>query len=224
MSGSKDPAISVKEASERLRVTEQEIQRLVESGLLRTIDGDSDRIDVVSVIEHLGRQMSAAASSLKGAEAPSPGGVIGAMLIPLVLVLLTLAVFVEIFSLRDNNALIPHYLFPIVIPAALLWLRWLAQRQPDFSTANGMGVSLYGDKTTDEGRIGTAWVVCLMVPLVPVDSYIIVERGTEDVRVAQRTKNYILRKRAGLYWPQVVPVLAGVWAGLGLAFWLATTL
>jgi hypothetical protein len=54
------------------------------------------------------------------------------------------------------------------------------------------------------------------VPLLPIRSYVILEASEPKSNVVGtiQTKKYRLRPLGRMYWPQILPVVAGVWAGL----------
>ncbi|MEZ4323402.1 MAG: hypothetical protein R3F61_38410 [Myxococcota bacterium] len=207
-----DTGMSIEEAAERLQVPPDEVARMLSAGVLRPAEADPARVDTVSVIEQMGRQLSAITAKLGTPSQASTADVLGAALVPVLVLLFALAWFVEIFSVRAGSPLIPLWAMPVLALATLGPSWWLARRDPDFQTTRGIGSTLYGDKATDEGRIGTAWLVFAMVPLLPMDSYVIVEKGEAQVEILQRSQRLLLRKRDGLYWPQVLPLWLGAWA------------
>lgn len=217
--------MSVAEAAERLGISEEEVGARIAAGRLRAAEGEGDevRVDTMSVIEDMTRSLSETIAKI-GETPPPPsskaGGWVGDLVIKMVLLLWVLAYGVELLSLADDNAMVDPWLF---FPGSALLLAGLgawARAIGELGTTNGVGVTIYGRRQTEKGEVGTAWLVALMVPLVPLRSYVVHSAEETVANPIVRTTSYRLSAYDGLCWPQVVPIFVGVWAGIAaLSAW-----
>lgn len=216
------------EAAQRLSLDEAGLQRLIDAGAVRTTP-DGAFVTVESLLVHLSSRVRTSLASLDekmGGKPRAPGGLGGLLLMKALLTLGFLGAMVELFSIQDDNTIVPLPGFFLGIAVVVGVCTWLARRQPDFSTTNGFGVTLYGKKKTPEGQVGTSWLVAAMIPLAPVRSFVILEEGAEtaDGGGAMRTRSYMTRPLPGIFWPQAAPVMVVAWAGIVLAGWVLTTM
>ncbi|MEM9695732.1 MAG: hypothetical protein AAGA56_24530 [Myxococcota bacterium] len=220
------PAVTVAEAGEHLGVNANDVENLLAAGALRRAGGTEEAplIALDSVLEHLSSQLGASAQQLSGrTHDDRPGGALGSVALTLLLLLWTLAFAVELISAKDGAIIMPLPLFAGITLVVMAASRWLALRQPEMGSVNGLGTTLYGRRRTDEGFVATEWVVALAVPLVPLRSYVLLEKGEpEAIAFRSRQTSYLLRRRDGLHWPQAGPVIALVWGALITALVIAT--
>ena len=151
-------------------------------------------------------------------DTPRPSRLAGlcSAFLPLVLGMWFLACCVEVFSLRGHKPIAPVPGAIAVLGAVLGLAWWMGRTADEFNSMNGLGTTLYGSKETPEGRVGTQWIIIAGVPILPVRSYVILSGGEETANWsgAIRTKMFRLRTLDGVYWPQALPILVGVWAAL----------
>lgn len=205
---------SLEESAERLSITVDQVRDLIAAGALQTTgSGDDLRVTPESLLIYM---MSRISSDLKKINArPRPLSVAADIMLPVTIALWFMALSAEVFSLRDGRPMVP---LPaaIAVLAAVLGIAWLlGWRADDISSVNGLGTELYGRRMTPEGRVGTQWLTFVSVPLLPIRSYVILEASESKSNWVGtiQTKKYRLRPLGRIYWPQVIPVLAGVWAG-----------
>ena len=94
----------------------------------------------------------------------------------------------------------------------------LASLEEGVSVGNGFGTTLRGEHRTADGYIATKWVVFYYAPLIPIRSCEIV--GARDREYLNwwigassgPTLRYRPLSTGLLYWPQVAPTFALVWA------------
>jgi hypothetical protein len=134
-----------------------------------------------------------------------------------------MAVCAEVFSIREGKIIVPVPAAIVILTVALALAWWMARQTDDFSSVNGVGTALRGRRLTPEGRVGTQWVVFTGIPLVPVRSYVILEEHAQDhtIVAAPRVTRLQVRPLGRMYWPQVLPTLAAVWAGVAVVIALA---
>jgi hypothetical protein len=211
-----DPAgYTLADAAEKLSLSVDQVRDLIAAGALKvTGSGDDPRVTPESLVVY---RMSRVSSDLERfSKRPRALAVAADILLPLTIALWFMAASAEVYSLREENPIVP---LPaaVAVLGALLGLAWLLAWKADgISSTNGMGTELFGRRMTSEGRVGTQWLTLVSIPLLPVRSYVILEIGeTKSNWVGTReTKHYRLRPLGRMYWPQVLPILAGVWAGV----------
>lgn len=213
---------TVEDAASRLGIKPDEVHGLIAAGALQASgSGDALRVTDESVVMY----MMARASSMmaRGSARPGPLAIAGDILLPLLLTLWFMAAVAEVYSLRGGKVIVPVPAAVAVLAAVLGFSWWLARQATDFSSVRGVGTALYGRRVTHSGRIGTQWVTFGGVPLLPVRSYVVLEAGVpsrEWIGSVQTTK-FRLRPLPGIHWPQALPVLGGVWAGVAVLIALA---
>jgi hypothetical protein len=224
-------ALSIEDAARRLSTTPADIRARLADGRLTAVEVDGEtRVDFASVIAALADDLSSSLDALSGAVAKEPpasraqaaGSIAAAVVIPVALVLWALFAGVEVLALGDDpaSAPLPGWAFVLGTAALLGGLAAWARADGQLGTTNGIGVALYGRRATDRGTVGTTWLVLFMVPLVPLRSYVVHDAQT-DARPMIRTTRYRLSPHDGLCWPQVLPVVVGVWTALaGAAAWV----
>jgi excisionase family DNA binding protein len=207
---------SLEEAAERLSVSVEQVRDLIAAGTLKTTGSGEDlRVTPDSLLVYM---MSRISADLDRINAPRPGilSVAADILLPVTITLWFMAACAEVFSLRDGKPIVSLPVATAVL-LAMLGIAWgLAWRADGISSVNGVGTALYGRRMTPEGRVGTQWMTFASVPLLPIRSYVILEASEPKsnwVGTIQTTK-YRLRPLGRMYWPQILPVVAGVWAGL----------
>ena len=112
----------------------------------------------------------------------------------------------------------------VVVLVGLLGLAaYTARHADEFFSVNGLGTTLYGNRKTPEGRVGTQWLIIAGVPLIPLQSYVILE--STDVKPhwvgSIRRTQFRLRALGRIHWPHAAPLLLAVWAGLAALLTLA---
>lgn len=209
--------MSVAEAAERLGLREDEVRARLQVGLLRGVEVDGEqRVDALSVLEALRRDLSRAMDQVQARPAPT-GSIVVAMVLPMALALWMMASMVLLLSLRDGAPFVPPGAWLVGSWAGLAGLAALARADGQLQTVNGLGVTLYGRRPEARGPVGTAWLVAVGVPLAPVRSYVVHDAVEHEPEIMSRSTSYRLEALDGLCWPQVAPVLAGVWGALLLA-------
>ncbi|NUQ72833.1 MAG: hypothetical protein HUU21_04680 [Polyangiaceae bacterium] len=213
--------VPLKEAAERLSISVEQVRDLIAAGALKTTgEGDDLCVTPDSLLMYM---MSRISSDLKtiNARHTQPRisriwDVVADTLLPVLIALWFMAACAEVFSLRGNKPIVSVPVAIAVLGAVLLVAWLLAWRSDEISSVNGMGTELYGRRMTPEGRVGTQWLTLVSVPLLPIRSYVILEENEEKSNWVGsiRTKKYRLRPLGRMYWPQVVPTLAAVWAGI----------
>lgn len=207
--------ISIEEAADTLKLKADQVRDLIAAGALKaTGSGAEQRVTQESLMLYMVSRL--ASDVRKVTERPSRGSVVSGALLPLVLVMWFMAACVEVFSLRDGKPIVPTLIAVPVLAGVLALTWWMARNADDFSSTNGAGTTLYGKRMTPEGRVGTQWLIFAGIPLLPVRSYVILEAGEEKTNWSGAIRNtqYRLRSLGRVYWPQALPILAGVWAGL----------
>lgn len=209
--------MTIDEAAERLSTDAAGVRKLLAEGRLRSGAG-SDEIDPLSVIEVLATRISEATLMATAADRQP---FVAALGVPMSLLLWVLFGFVFLFGLADGQ--------PIVHPAAMAaitaaWLgatAALARWGGGLGTMNGLGVAIYGRRDSPAGKVGTAWLVAMFVPLVPLRSYVVLQEVEHERTMHGGGTSYRLAD-APLCWPQIVPIFVGVWAAIAaVTAWLA---
>ena len=223
MSDDAPATFDVEHVAELLKLPPDEVLALVDAGALEAAPDDPTRITQVSALTYA---MDRARASIASITAPPKRSIVVDVLVPVLLVLGLLTTFVEAFSIGDGAAIVPVPMFVIGVAVGIAAIRALASRQDGFHATNGFGVTLYGDRRTAQGRIGTSFVVVVGVPIVPLRSWVILEKGDEHQNWsgAIRGREYLLRPLPSLHWAQAAPYLIGGWTLLLAAFALMTTI
>lgn len=213
------PGVSLEEAAERLQIPVDQVRDLIAAGALKTTgSGDELRVTPDSLLVYMMQRISSDMAKITANATAKPRilGVVADIMLPVTIALWFMAACVEVFSLRDGKPIlpVPAAIAVLLVVLGIAWL--LGWRADDISSVNGLGTALYGKRMTPEGRVGTQWLTLVSVPLLPIRSYVILESSEEKSNWVGsiQTKKYRLRPLGRLYWPQVLPVLAGVWAGI----------
>lgn len=224
-------SMSIAEAAKRLSISEEEVEARLASGRLRGVEVDRERrVDTASVVQEMTRALSDSLKRLEHASAAAPsakgGGWVATMVIQLALMLWALALAVLAFSLAGTEGIMHPALFMGGSVIFLVLLGLWERATEEIGTTNGFGVSLYGRRSVSgpapATKVGTTWLVALMVPLVPLRSHFIHAEEEGEASPFGRSTRYRLSPFRGLCWPQVLPVLLVVWGGLaGILSWLS---
>lgn len=208
--------LTLEEAASQLTLTVEQVRDLIAAGALQVVEGEAGpRVTADSMLIYRANLLTASLKRLT--RRPSTFAIASEILLPLVLVLWFMAACAEVFSLRDHKPIVavPTAIAALTLTLAVAW--WLARQTEGFTLVKGTGTTLYGRRMTPTGRVGTQYVVFAGVPLLPLRSYVILEASEEKANWSGmiRTRNYHLRVLDRIYWRQALPVLLGVWAGLG---------
>lgn len=208
--------MTVEAVAKDLKVTPDEVRGLIAAGALKTTgSGDDLRVTPDSLLIYMTSRLKADLSQVM--KRPSGLSIFCSAMLPIVMVLWFLAACVEVFSIRDRKPIapVPYAVVVLGLTLAIAW--WMGRQSDDFSSTNGVGTTLYGKRETPEGRVGTQWLIFAGVPLLPIRSYVILEAAAETANWsgAIRSRKYRLRSMDRIYWPQALPLMAAVWAGLG---------
>jgi hypothetical protein len=216
------PGYTIEDAAAELKIPPDQVRDLIAAGVLTaTGEGDALQVTKQSVVMYM---LSRATADIRKITEPArPVAVASAAFLPLLLGMWFMAACVEVFSLQAHKPIVPAPAAVAVLGAVLALCWWLALQADEFSSAQGLGTTLYGRRMTPEGRVGTQWLILAGVPLLPLRSYVILEAGepTANWSGMIRKTNYRLRALGRVYWPQALPVLGGVWAALGALVALA---
>lgn len=202
--------MTFEEAAEKLGTDVAGVRALVAGGRLRR---EGEGVDPMSVLQVMTSQLSDLSLKMS---ARDERPLVVAVVVPVALVLFVLFYFVFLFSAADANPIVPPL---AMVPITAGWLGAtgaLARWGGGLGTTNGMGVALYGRRETSTGVVGTAWLTALFVPLVPLRSYRVLQEVAHDRTLQGAATSYRLAD-APLCWPQVLPILAGVWGFVAVA-------
>lgn len=213
MSEEAEPGVTLEEAAQKLGVSIEDVRGLVAAGELAAHPGaPTARVTSLSVLLYLTKQVRVVTEPFTRPRPSAVLEVLGAMGVNLLLVLWALGTLVEAFSLRAHKPLVP----PLAVVAASVVMvglaALLASRQSALSSTNGVGTTLYGRRRTEHGDVGTAWLIFGGLPLVPLRSYIILEKHDEESDIVFQKKSYVLRALPAIHWPQAAPLLLLGWA------------
>lgn len=211
--------MTIDEVAKILKISPGQVQALIDGGqLTATQPAPELLIDPVSVMEHLSRGLRD--ESLKLAPKQQEP-LAAAMLVPLSLVTWTIFAFVMLFSTGDGEPIVAPALFGAASAAWIGATGWLAHWGGGLSTTNGMGVTLYGRRKSERGPIATAYLVLMMLPLVPLRSFIVHNEVEHEPDFRSRQTSYQL-EQVPLCWPQAAPTTLGAWLLLaaGAAAWI----
>lgn len=206
---------TVEETAEKLSIPVEQVRDLIAAGALTTTgDGPALRVTPDSLLLYMTSRLTSDLKRLT--QRPSAASAASSAFLPLVLGMWFLAACVMVFSVRGGEPIVP-LVYAIPVLAAVLGLGFrMARASHDFHSMNGCGTTLYGRRLTPEGRIGTAWMIFAGVPLLPVRSYVILEATDEKANWSGmiRQRSFRLRSLPRIHWPQALPLLLAVWAGL----------
>lgn len=209
------------DAAATLKLDDAALQRLLDAGALEASD-DGAFITQTSVLLHLTRRVH---TTLDAHQTRATAGwqlALEGTALPVLLGLLLLAWLVQLFGWRDGTPILPTPTLAASTAATLGLCTFLARRQPDLTTINGFGTRLYGHTPSPQGVVTTAFVVALMVPLVPFASYVLLEEGPDDGDAHHRRRDVMLRPLPSLHLPQALSWTAAAWATLALLGWAFT--
>jgi hypothetical protein len=219
------PGCSVEETASRLSIPVEQVRDLIAADVLKTIGGDDDlRVTSESLFMYM---VSRLTMDLKKVTAPRRTlASVSDLVLPVLMGLWFMAACFVVFSVRGGHKPVlepPGAAFVLAALLALAW--WLARQADDFSSVQGMGTALYDwrRRMTPEGKVGTQWLVLVSIPLLPIRSYVILETGEakSNWSGAIQTAKFRVRSMDRIYWPQALPILAGVWAGVAALIALA---
>jgi hypothetical protein len=199
------------------------VRDLIAADVLKTTgSGDDLRITPESLFTYM---VSRLTMDLKKATAPRRTlATVSDFVLPVLMGLWFMAACFVVFSVRGGHTPVLPVPGAVAVLAALLALAWwLGKQADDFSSTQGMGTALYGRRMTPDGRVGTQWLILVSVPLLPIRSYVLLEAGEakSNWSGAIQTAKLRLRSLDRIYWPQALPILAGVWAGVAALIALA---
>lgn len=199
--------MTLEDAAEKLGTDVAGVKRLLDEGRLRR---EGDGIDPISVLQVMTDQLSDLNLKMSATDQQPFLVAVG---VPMSLVLFMLFFFVFLFSAADANPIVPPL---AMIPITAAWIGAtgaLARWGGGLGTMNGMGISLYGRRDHAQGKVATAWLTVLFVPLVPLRSYLVLQEVEHERTMRGSATSYRLAE-TDFCWPQVLPILVGVWAGL----------
>lgn len=214
--------LSITEAATQLKLSPEQVHDLIAAGELETTgQGEALQVLPLGVAVYV---LKRAGSHLQQIHRPTSALTTACgILLPPLIGLWFMAVCAEVFSIREGKIIVPVPAAIVILTVALALAWWMARQTDDFSSVNGVGTALRGRRLTPEGRVGTQWVVFTGIPLVPVRSYVILEEHAQDhtIVAAPRVTRLQVRPLGRMYWPQVLPTLAAVWAGVAVVIALA---
>lgn len=196
-----------------LAIDEATLEQLVAAGVIRA-SPDGAWIDQVSAISHMAGRLGATVRAVSARTESSWLNAIEGFVLPLLVFSAWFGSIVQLWAWRDGDPILHPAVFFAGIAGVLAASAWLARRQHDLHSINGFGTSMYGRSRGPDGLIGTAWVVAMMVPLVPYASFVLLESSEETRDATGSRQSLMLRQRPGIHWPQASRWMLASWTAL----------